>query len=200
MPTDNDRAPLTEVSLVSTKGALGKLAIFHHNKMHLVNTSDEEPLVASRGTILAGFGRGKWATISGDIDDSKQLRYKLSSHDDVVLSGTDLVPLLDIVNERRKTHPDCRVAYHDIVPQGTGPAGAFGLALTVELSFNPQPPSADAPAGHLQTRVAATVPLAAWQGHYSSVVWSVKWSQNGLSPIRPQIALLQDVAVKPGHS
>ena len=200
VPIDNERVPLMEVPLVSTKNSVGKLLLFAQNKMHLANTSVEEPLVVSRGTLLAGFGRGKWSSDSGDIDESKQLPYKLANHDDAVLNGTQFVTLLEIVNERRKTHPDCRVAYHDIVPQGDGPPGAFSLAKTVNLVFSPQPPSADAPAGHLQTRVAATVPVSAWNGHYSGVAWSVKWSANGLSPIRPQIAMLKDVTIRPGHS
>ena len=117
-----------------------------------------------------------------------------------MLTGTDLVSLLDVVNMRRKTHPDCRVAYHDVMPHAEGPAGAFSLAVVSQIAFRPQPPAADAPPAHLQTRVAATVPVSAWDGHYSGLVWSLKWAQNGLSPVRPQVVMLADVTIKPGHS
>ena len=56
------------------------------------------------------------------------------------------------------------------------------------------------PPAHLQTRIAATFPVSAWDGHYSGLVWSVKWAQNGLSPVRPQVVMLADVTIKPGHS
>ena len=118
----------------------------------------------------------------------------------MVLHGPQLVELLDVVNEKRKTQPDCRVAYHDLVPLAEGPAGAFGLKHTVGVVFNPQAQTADANPAALQTRLAATVPAQAWKGHYSGLVWSVKWATNGLAPIRPQIVMLHDVMIKPGHS
>ena len=176
------------------------LRIFLHNKMQIANTSNDEELVVPRGALLAGFGRGKWEAATGAIDESKQIQFTLESHSDMVLHGPQLVELLDVVNEKRKTQPDCRVAYHDLVPLAEGPAGAFGLKQTVGVVFNPQAQTADANPAALQTRLAATVPAQAWKGHYSGLVWSVKWAANGLAPIRPQIVMLHDVMIKPGHS
>ena len=176
------------------------MKIQSQNKMVLVNTSESDPLVVPRGTLVAGFGKGKWERCSGESDDTKQTPYKLSHHDDLVLSGSDLIPLLDVVNERRKTHPDCRVSYHELAPQGEGPPGGFALQKTVDVLFTPQPPSAgEQPAANLQTRVAATAPLPAWSGHYSRLVWSVKWNAAGLTPVRPQIAFVESVTIRPGH-
>ena len=117
-----------------------------------------------------------------------------------MLTGTDLVSLLVTLSTKGGRRTRCRVAYHDVVPQAEGPAGAFSLAVVSQIAFRPQPPAADAPPAHLQTRVAATVPVSAWDGHYSGLVWSLKWAQNGLSPVRPQVVMLADVTIKPGHS
>ena len=200
LPTESGCAPLTEIKLPSANGPTGMLRIFLHNKMQIANTSNDEELVAPRGALLAGFGRGKWEAATGAIDESKQIQFTLESHSDMVLHGPQLVELLDVVNEKRKTQPDCRVAYHDLVPLAEGPAGAFGLKQTVGVVFNPQAQTADANPAALQTRLAATVPAQAWKGHYSGLVWSVKWAANGLAPIRPQIVMLHDVMIKPGHS
>ena len=79
--------------------------------------------------------------------------------------------------------------------------GVLSATPLRSLVFDDEPPpAADAPPAHLQTRVAATVPVSAWDGHYSGLVWSVKWAQNGLSPVRPQVVMLTDVTNKPGHS
>ncbi len=69
-------AAFLEVPLVSLKGSQVKLAIRTQNKMQLVNTAEDQ-LVVPAGTMLAGFGKGKWQLKSGDIDSDKQLLYKL---------------------------------------------------------------------------------------------------------------------------
>ncbi len=202
--TEKDVSPLLEVPLVGLKSGTGKLIILNQNRMQMVNTSDQDPLVVATGTVIAGFGRGRWKAKTADHDPEKEVLYKLEHYEDLVLNGTDAVPILDVVNEKRKTLPDCRVAYHDIVPLAPNdglPVGAFKLAPTVEVAFQPQTQPADGSApGHLQTRVAATCPISAWKGHYSSLMWSVKWGATGLMPVRPQIAFTTDVTISPGRS
>ena len=70
VPSERGCVPLTEFPLASARSGNGKLAIFSQNKMHLVNTSEEEPLVVNRGTLLAGFGRGKWEQATDETDSS----------------------------------------------------------------------------------------------------------------------------------
>ncbi len=195
-------APFLEVPLVSVKHS-GKVSLCIHagNKMSLVNDADDQ-LVVTAGTTFAGFGTGKWQVKTGESDREKQLLYQLGGYEDVVLSNGQLCTLLEVVNARRKTHPDCKVSYHDIVPLASGPPGAFGLERTNDIMFVPK--AGDLPEGgaggtHLQTRVGALCPVSAWEGHYSRVVWVVKWGQTGLSPIRPQVVVTVDRLVIPGR-
>lgn len=132
-------SPLLEVPLVGLKSGTGQLLILSQNKMQLMNTSDQDPLVVAMGTVIAGFGRGRWKQQAADHDPEKDILYKLANYDDLVLNGTDALPILEVVNEKRKTLPDCRVAYHDIVPLAPNdglPVGAFKLVPTVNIVFS----------------------------------------------------------------
>ena len=156
------------------------------------------------GTILAGFGRGKWIVKEDGYNEETDILYSLSGYEEKVLHGTDLLELLDVVNEKRTTNPDCRVAYHDmtpIPPSDSLPLGAFKLDVTKEIAFRPLT-DVEGPAakGHLQTRLASTIPVNAWDGNYSKLIWTLKWSTNGLTPVRPQIVLTKNVTLAPGKS
>ena len=127
------------------------------------------------------------------------LHYVLADSKQEVLTGQDLTTLLDIVLQKQKTTPDCRVAYFDIVPSGDGPTGSFGLVSTSNIVFVPVA-AKDATTGHLQTRVGAQIPMTVWHSmNYAKVVWTVKWGQNGLAPVRPQIVMHTNMTLKPGH-
>lgn len=196
---ESDLSPLLVVPLVGVTSGKGSLNVYSQNKIRLVNGSDSEPLVVRRSMMLAGFGRGKWGLKDESFDEETMLPYHLSGSSDEVLSGQDLTPLLDIMIEKQTSTPDCRVAYYDLVPKGDGPAGSFTLAPTTEIVVIPL--SAKDTTGHLQTRVAAQIPMHIWQAlHYCKIAWAVKWGQNGLAPVRPQIVMTTDLTIKPGHS
>lgn len=199
--TESDGIPLLVVPLVGLASGKGSLNVYGKNKMQIVSESDTEPLVVRRGMMLAGFGRGKWNMKNDEFDGETMLQYEMTGSDDEVLIGQDLTTLLDIIIEKQKSKPDCRMAYFDIVPKGDGPTGSFTLVSTSDIVFVPVPASTkDATAGHLQTRVAAQIPIPIWRNmHYSKIVWTVKWGQNGLAPVRPQIVMHTNVTVKPGH-
>ena len=91
-----------------------------------------------------------------------------------------------------------------IPPSASLPLGAFNLDVTKEIAFRPLT-DVDGPAaakGHLQTRLASTAgfPVNAWDGNYSKLIWTLKWSANGLTPVRPQIVLTKNVTIAPGKS
>ena len=205
VPSGTDENVLVDMSLVGLKAGTGKLLVLQGHKIRLVNTGENESMELSVGTILAGFGRGKWIVKEDGYDEEKDILYSLSGYEEKVLHGTDLLELLDVVNQKRTTNPDCRVAYHDmtpIPPSGSLPLGAFKLDVTKELAFRPltDVERPEAAKGHLQTRLASTIPVNAWDGNYSKLIWTLKWSANGLTPVRPQIVLTKNVTIAPGKS
>ena len=158
--SESTEAPLLVVPLVGVTSGKGSLNVYGQNKMRLVNESDSDPLVVRRGMMLAGFGRGKWAVKDDKFNEETMLLYRLSdSSDDVLSNGQDVAPVLDIALEKRKTMPDCRVAFFDIVPKGDGPAGSFALVPTAEVVFIPSIQAGNEATGHLQTRMAAQIPM-----------------------------------------
>ena len=169
VPSETEENVLVHMPLVGLKPGTVKLLVLQGRKIRLVNTGENESMELSVGTILAGFGRGKWIVKEESYDEEKDILYSLSGYQEKVLHGADLLELLDVVNEKRTTNPDCRIAYHDITPippSGSLPLGAFKLDVTVEIAFRPLS-DVDGPAtakGHLQTRLASTIPVNAWQG------------------------------------
>ena len=87
-----------------------------------------------------------------------------------------------------------------IPPSGSLPLGAFKLDVTKELAFRPLADVDSEAKGHLQTRLASTIPVNAWHGNYSKLIWTLKWHTNGLMPVRPQIVLTKNVTIAPGKS
>ena len=205
VPSGTDENVLVDMSLVGLKAGTGKLLVLQGHKIRLVNTGENESMELSVGTILAGFGRGKWLQKEDGYKEETDILYSLSGYQEKVLHGADLLELLDVVNQKRTTNPDCRVAYHDmtpIPPSGSLPLGAFKLDVTKEIAFRPltDVERPEAAKGHLQTRLASTIPVNAWDGNYSKLIWTLKWSANGLTPVRPQIVLTKNVTIAPGKS
>ncbi len=120
-------ATLMEVPIVSVKvrgaGEL-KLTVKMQNKLHISNSTEQEAHLIP-GTLLAGFGKGKWQVKSGDYDENKQLLYTLQDgHAEKVVFNGKLMTLLEVVNQRRATSPaTATVNYHEMKPLADGPPG-----------------------------------------------------------------------------
>ena len=56
----------------------------------------------------------------------------------------------------------------------------------------------DKKASTLQTTAATLLPTSSWVSHCLAIVFVVKWSPNGLTPVRPQVILTADVDIPPG--
>lgn len=61
-------------------------------------------VAVSRGTLLAGFGKGKW--IRGDEAADPNLSYRLNNHQDEVLYNGALVSVGQLLMEQRKKDPE----------------------------------------------------------------------------------------------
>ena len=148
------------------------------------------------GCLLAGFGKGKWEAAKETEDETKlRLPYQLDGYSDYVVFENKVTTLLVLVNKRRESAPDVKIAHHDLEPDATGPPGAFKLVRTHKINFvplqnefNTEKEDAKPPAA-LQTSVGGMVPREAWTTELARISWSVKWGVNGLMPVRPQVVL-----------
>ena len=51
-----------------------------------------------------------------------------------------------------------------------------------------------------QANIASLVPVQKWTTDLTEIVWLVKWSLNGLMPVRPLVVLSSAGSLKPGES
>ena len=111
-----------------------------------------------------------------------------------------------MVEAQRAKIPACKIMYHDMesTPEDQNP-GMFKCIRKNDVYFSPAKDSqdvqdpADAAAKTNQVGGAKLVPNSAWQSDLVSIVFSVRWSPNGLMPVRPQIVLMMDVTLPAGH-
>jgi hypothetical protein len=64
-------------------------------------------VVVPVGTLIAGFGKGKWHRLAEGADvDEKELPYILSSDEDLVMLDGALVSVGGVVTNQRKANPE----------------------------------------------------------------------------------------------
>ena len=158
-------------------------------------SAHEITLVA--GTILMGFGKGKWQLQPTTKDGSPEdIQFELASSTTDVHQNNKLAPLAEVVKERRKTEPTCAVSYHDLTESPNGGVGDFEISPRVSVFFAPDP-------GQEKTMGAAasSIPTSTWADAVGcKVVWCTKWGCNGLTPVRPVVALTSDVILPAGRT
>ena len=93
-----------------------------------------------------------------------------------------------------------KIGYHNVTDEPDKGPGAFKLECNYKVVFKP----VDVVSGEqnqaglpnlLQTQVAARIDSKLWKGTWADIIWSVKWSQNGLTPIRPHVLVTQPVSL-----
>ena len=180
------------------------------NKVYIANPTSDT-VACPFGCLVAGFGKGKWEVDNektdgqaGDGEENLHVPYNLKDHAEFVIMYSKMTTLLDVVNIRRESVPDVKIAYHDIEPEAAGPPGAFKLTCTNKIKFVPQAKEQDVdkannkPPAMLQTTAGTMLPLEAWNTETAYVCWSVKWGINGLMPVRPQVVLRMPLELTAG--
>ncbi len=100
-----------------------------------------------------------------------------------------------------------KICYHDIIEEPDRGPGAFKLEIRNPVLFKPGPATTPVDGGNegllptvLQTQVAARVDKEKWQTSITDIVWSVRWQQTGLMPVRPHVLLTVPVTVGIGRA
>ena len=199
------------------------------NEILLHNQDTENDAVIKQGTIIAGFGKGAFAYAGQkkkgkgkgkgkdgvedkdgadgkdgkeDKREVKEVPYRLQDHSTQVLFNSELHSLGKILQEQQAKDPKAQIAYHEVVPQAEGEG--FKLKMTADVQFAPAgtTPSAEASKGkpNLQLSAASMVPLSAWDGGLAAQVWAVRWTVNGLMPVRPLIVAAGTFTLSPGQA
>ncbi len=131
------------------------------------------------------------------------MRYELESSAALVFFDGSVKPLLDVVNSVRSKRPDVVVMRHEITPKADGPPGDFQIARKTSpgIVFNNKDHGESACTAVLQTSAGTAAPLTAFTGsNVVGLVWTLKLTAAGLSPVRPQLLALMDFDLEDGHA
>ena len=136
----------------------------------------------------------------------QELPVHFTSSSEEVIVGSSMMILHKRVEDRRGTNPDPAIAYRietdtpDISPPGSFTlerkrmvfATFEGTPLTTEGGAEPEV---------RQDSLAASLPLGAWQASaVCKPVQTMRWAQQGLMPVRPQIVLMEQVELPPNST
>ena len=114
-----------------------------------------------------------------------------SSEDLIVLNGV-VLPLGQVYLDKLKTEPNTKIAYHNIVERSAESPTTFTLNQTRNIAFTVAGDThTDAPKA--ANMFATQVPLWAWIAQLTEVLWQVKWTPKGLTPIKPAMYSLMEV-------
>ena len=159
---------------------------------------------------MVGFGKGDWKLAGKDqmINKDKMLLFKLSTMDDMVQFNNRWMSLQSVIGPKGSKNTATKIKYHSMHDVSSGMAGSFSLTVDHEVYFAPdsavveEEGGADAEdaTGNLQQTVGALVPKDTWTSHCTAIQWAVKWTVNGLSPVRPLVMLTTDLTLMPGRS
>ena len=188
------RIPLTQ------KGQNGvEMKVLVGNLIFLINETEMEVLLPS-GSVVAGFGKGKFQVDVNEAGPKNKL-FELKDCQTEVYHNNKVQLLLDVVNDRRKQEPSCKVAYHELTAEETGEPGAFTLNLKHRVHFVPAKLGDDDAKALNQMSVGAALPMDIWdKSEVCLTKWATKWAVNGLTPVRPLVFLGAPVSLGAGRA
>lgn len=181
-------------------------------KPYLVNTSTDSDKDIPAGSIIAGFGRGKFKLEqqNQELCDDSCVKFIIDSPQTLVHFNNEVMAVKMVVDQRRKTDPLAKISYHTM-EESAGEEqelGAFTIHQDHLVIFQPGAQQLDANDGeHVQDHrkptqgfAASLIPQQRWSTHATDVIWSVKWAVNGLTPVRPLVLMTVDVTLPPGKA
>ncbi len=128
--------------------------------------------------------------------------------DSLVFFNNLLTPLFSVIENQRKEDPTkAKIAYHDLAeaPTATRP-GDFTVSQKHCVVFNVEKGSLAVKAeedGNLhvsQSHIGNLIPAMDWDNEVTGLVFIVKWAPQGLSPVRPVVALLKSISLPAGKA
>ena len=205
---------LADVKL-KEKGQVGLTLKYAVGGQLSIHNTTNAAILMQEGSLILGFGKAKFKLTSECADPGTQQLFEIKSSDDLAILNGTLTTVGSIVDTRRKTEPDCKIAYHEIAEVEAGEAGAFGCTLQTSVYFvpdecnkelNKKPEAKPAAAGEAwkakaQMNLGEGIPPAELAtSTCSKIVWVVKWSVNGLMPVRPVLVLTEEAKREAGHA
>ena len=167
-----------------------QVKVFVGNKVYVANTGETDVSIPV-GTFLCGYGRGRFdRNEKGKFNPDCHLMFKINTCDDFVYTSK-MVTVKEVVAEQRKINPEAKLAYHSMFDIASTDQGAFGVKQDHEIFFIPAFVSNE-DGGQSQPitqgTLAGKLPANTFENSHCVVsTWAVRWSAQGLGPIRPVV-------------
>jgi hypothetical protein len=112
----------------------------------------------------------------------------------------------DLVVAMRQTRGETRVRYHKIIeePKPADP-GFFRLELDKSMywcmdSLKIEQNSETNERSVLHTALGAAFPVEIWNSPLMNIIWTVRWSPAGLTPVKPSVVVATDFQLSPARA
>ena len=181
--------PLLEATF--QKNPAVKIKAFVGNKVYVVNTGDADVSIPV-GALLCGYGRGKFdRNDGGRFNPDCHSMFKIQTCDDLVVHKEKMTTVKDMMQAQRATDPQAKIAYHSVFEVPSTDRDAFGVRQEHEVFFIPAFFGDDDGAQSQQINqgtLAGKLPANIFDNSHCVVAtWVVKWSPQGLGPVRPLV-------------
>ena len=199
-PTGND---LVSVQM-QQKGQEGLELKVKVNKQVSIWNETEAARTLVPGSLVAGFGKGTFKqNTDGKLNLDMAWCYNLESDLDFVFHNNKLMHVRDVVNEKKVTEPECKIAYHIMEPSEDGDVRHFNVRKNHDVFFVFDA-KGNAETGTkmnaVQMNVAQLMPMEVWSTHCCDIIWATKWGVLGLTPVRPLVLMTKSVTLDSGRA
>jgi len=129
--------------------------------------------------------------------------FHIKSDQDYIYHQNELVTVRDVIGERRKVDPDCKLTYHNFADKTEGETGEVEITLKHKVYFMTKKDASESEKKKSQVNLAAFLPLDIWASEsckVAKIMWATKWATQGLAPVRPLVILTEDVVLGPGRA
>ena len=141
--------------------------------------------------MLCGYGRGKFdRNTMGKFNLDFHFMFRIKTCDDFVYREK-MMTVKEVMAEQRAKDPQAKIAYHSVFDIASTDKDAFGVKLEHEVFVIPGLTSDDEGGQSQpinQNTLAGKLPTKTFENsHCVLATWSVKWSPQGLGPVRPLV-------------
>jgi hypothetical protein len=107
-----------------------------------------------------------------------------------------VMTLGDCYNEKAKHEANVKIAYHALSEHDATDPAKFTVKMTHKIVFTSQMPSDEPKAGAF----AIKLDEKSWNTNITHMLWQVRWTPKGLTPIKPAVYTLADINILPGRT
>ena len=117
-----------------------------------------------------------------------------SSEDLVVLNGV-VASVGKLFMQKQKMDSTVKIAYHTIGERAADSPTTFTIVQTDMICFVVEVDSKDSKAQTFATQA----PLKSWNTNATAVIWQVRWTTKGITPINAAVYTMMEVELLPGR-